>query len=97
MVKPLKITLHQFLQGSDRFLDGQPFLPWQIKPEKSLPLTPNLMPQNPGEVSKLTNNLRPDNNKSYVSLALMNLRPAFLAAKSGLKKMAPREGLEPPT
>jgi hypothetical protein len=34
MVKPLKITLRQFLQGSDNFLDGQPFWPWQIEPDK---------------------------------------------------------------
>jgi len=33
-VKPLKITLRQFLQGSDNFLDGQPFWPWQIEPDK---------------------------------------------------------------
>ena len=31
MVKPLKIALRQFLQGSDRFLDGQPLLRQQIE------------------------------------------------------------------
>ena len=34
------------------------------------PLTPNLMSENPREVSKLTNNRRQENNKTYIFTGL---------------------------
>jgi len=51
------------------------------------------MPENPGEVSKLTNSLRPDNNKSHLSPALVDPGLASLATKSGKRIWLPRKDL----